>query len=63
MGELGVIYPEGNQKDYSWRYVKIVDVPENEQSKYDGHVKRLDVENLQLLIVKITSYKLVRTWE
>ena len=45
MGELGMIYPEGNKKDYSWRYAKTVDVPKDEQSKYDGHVKRLDVDN------------------
>ena len=45
MGELGVIYPEGNQKDYSWKYAKLVDIPENERAIYEGHTKRLDVEN------------------
>ena len=45
MGQMGMIYPEGNKKDYSWKYAKVVDVPEDEQSKYDGHVKRLDVDN------------------
>ena len=45
MGELGVIYPEGDEKDYVWKYAKLVDIPEDERANYDGHEKRLDVDN------------------
>ncbi len=45
MGELGVIYPEGDEKDYVWKYAKLVDIPEDERASYDGHEKRLDVDN------------------
>ena len=45
MGELGMIYPESHLKSYKWKYAKVVDIPEEEQPKYDNHTKRLDVEN------------------
>ena len=45
MGELGMIFPEGTPEEYVWKYAKIVDVPKEEQHKYDNYDKRLDVEN------------------
>ena len=45
MGERGLIYPDGNVNDWYWYYAKIVDVPEDERDEYDGHDKRLDLEN------------------
>lgn len=47
MGEKGIIYPDGKTNDWYWMYAKVVDIPENERDKYDGHTKRLDVENAQ----------------
>ena len=45
MGEMGIIFPEGTKKDYKWKYAKLVDIPEEQRDIYEGHTKRLDVEN------------------
>ena len=45
MGEMGIIFPEGTKKDYKWKYAKLVDIPEEQRDIYEGHSKRLDVEN------------------
>ena len=47
MGEKGIIYPDGKPNDWYWYYAKIVDIPEEDRDKYDGHSKRLDIENPQ----------------
>ena len=47
MGEKGIIYPEGVPTDWHWNYASVVDVPEEDREKYDGHDKRLDIENPQ----------------
>ena len=47
MGELGMIFPEGTPEEYVWKYAKVVDVPKEEQHKYDNYDKRLDVENAE----------------
>lgn len=47
MGEKGIIYPDGSASDWYWYFAKVVDVPENERDQYDGHDKRLDLENPQ----------------
>ena len=48
MGEKGIIYPDGDSHDWYWNYARVVDVPEDERDQYDGHDKRLDIENTQL---------------
>ena len=45
MGKLGMIFPEGTKEEYVWKYAKVIDIPEEEQSKYDNYSQRLDVEN------------------
>ena len=45
MGPMGMIFPEGNPKNWRWRYAKVVEIPENEREQYDGYSSRLDVEN------------------
>ena len=45
MGQLGMIFPEGNPKNWRWRYAKVVEIPENEREQYDGYSSRLDVDN------------------
>tara|TARA_B100000131_G_scaffold317469_1_gene359545 strand:+ start:1483 stop:1938 length:456 start_codon:yes stop_codon:yes gene_type:complete len=47
MGEKGIIYPDGKEHDWYWNYAPVVDVPEEERDQYDGHDKRLDIENPQ----------------
>jgi len=47
MGERGIIYPDGNVTDWYWNYAAVIDVPEEERDQYDGHDKRLDIENPQ----------------
>ena len=48
MGEKGIIYPDGKQNDWYWHYAKVVDVPEEEREQYEGHSKRLDIENPEI---------------
>ena len=45
MGKLGMIFPEGSQKDWKWRYASVIDIPEEEKKLYDGYSQRLDIEN------------------
>ncbi len=54
MGPKGVIYPEGSEESWVWRYAKVVDVPKEEQKQYpipgkDGEFydTKLDVENAE----------------
>jgi len=45
MGELGMVFPEGNEKGYEWKYAKVVEIPEAEREKFNNYDRRLDVEN------------------
>ena len=47
MGEKGIIYPDGTEHDWYWNYAKVIDVPEEEREHFEGHDKRLDIENPQ----------------
>jgi len=47
MGSLGIIFPEGDVDYFVWKYAKVIDIPENEKEKYNGHDKRLDVDNAE----------------
>ena len=47
MGEKGIIYPDGEINDWYWYYAKVIEIPEDERDKYDGHERRLDVENAE----------------
>ena len=40
MGERGMIYPEGKQESWVWKYAKVVDIPEEERAKYDNYDKK-----------------------
>lgn len=48
MGEKGIIFPEGTYDDWSWKYAKVVDIPEEDREKYNGEEKRLDVESANI---------------
>ena len=45
MGTLGMIFPDGNPKNWRWRYAKVVNIPKEQQAQYDGYSQRLDIEN------------------
>lgn len=45
MGTLGMIYPEGIPNNWSWKYAKVIDIPEEERKNYDNYTQRLDIEN------------------
>ena len=57
MGKLGMIFPEAvydfdskiheGKDSYVWKYAKVIDIPKEEQSKYDNYSQRLDVDNAQ----------------
>jgi|TARA_R100000988_G_C3885375_1_gene110227 hypothetical protein len=47
MGSKGMIFPEGTDKDYVWKYAKVIDIPKEEQSLYDNYNQRLDIDNAQ----------------
>ena len=59
MGELGIIFPEGRPKKYVWKYAKVVDIPEEEQSKYNNYRQRLDVDNAETF----SQYNFMRACE
>ena len=52
MGDMGMIYPEGNPSQWFWRYAGLVDIPKDEQKNYpvpgkDGefYAHKLDIDN------------------
>ena len=47
MGELGMIFPEGTPKEYVRKYAKVVEIPEEERSKYNNYDRRLDIEDAE----------------
>ena len=51
MGDMGMIYPEGNETQWFWKYAGIIEIPKEEQDKYpvpgkDGefYQTKLDVD-------------------
>ena len=47
MGEKGIIYPEGEVNDWHWYYAKVIDILEEDREQYEGHERRLDVDNAE----------------
>tara|TARA_B100000287_G_C20434782_1_gene703052 strand:- start:131 stop:652 length:522 start_codon:yes stop_codon:yes gene_type:complete len=52
MGDMGMIYPEGNETQWFWKFAKVIDIPKEEQKNYavpgkDGefYETKLDVDN------------------
>ena len=48
MGPKGIIYPEGDVKNWKWRYAEVIDIPKSMRKKYNDYDKRLDVENAKV---------------
>ena len=47
MGEKGIIYPEGEVNNWHWYYAKVIDILEEDREQYEGHERRLDVDNAE----------------
>ena len=54
MGPKGVIFPEDNMKEWVWKYAKVVEIPEEEQTDYpkpgkddEFYKEKLDVESAE----------------
>ena len=54
MGQKGIIFPEGNVKQWTWKYARVVEIPEEEQKQYpvpdkegEFYKEKLDVENAE----------------
>ena len=53
MGPKGIIFPEGDIKNWVWKYAKVVEVEENEKYPIPGeegefYESKLDVENAEI---------------
>ena len=54
MGPKGVIFPEGDEKNWVWKYARVVEIPEEEQKDYprpgkdnEFYKEKLDVEGAE----------------
>ena len=54
MGPKGIIFPEGNEQDWVWKYARVVTVPEEEQLDYPipgeddkFYTEKLDIDNAE----------------
>jgi len=45
MGKLGIIYPEGTEQEWDWKYAKAVPVPEEKKDQVGDYDMMLDTEN------------------
>ena len=44
MGPLGMVYPEGDTKNWEWKYAKVIEI-DDKDGTYGDHTHRLDVTN------------------
>ena len=47
MGKLGIIFPEGTEEEWVWKYAKAVPVPEEKKAQVGDYKMMLDTENAQ----------------
>ena len=45
MGEKGIIYPEGSEEKWDWRYAKTIPIPEHKKAALPNYESMLDTEN------------------
>ena len=45
MGKLGIIYPEGAEEKWEWRFAKTVPIPEDKKAALPNYESMLDTEN------------------
>jgi hypothetical protein len=47
MGKLGIIYPEGTEEEWQWKYAKTIPIPEEKKEALPNYSSMLDTENAQ----------------
>ena len=45
MGKLGIIYPEGSEEKWDWKYAKTISIPEDKKAALPNYESMLDTEN------------------
>lgn len=45
MGKLGIIYPEGSENDWSWKFAKVIPIPEDKKKAMPNYENMLDTDN------------------
>jgi len=45
MGTLGIIYPEGTEDEWSWKFAKVIPIPEEKKSAMPNYENMLDTNN------------------
>jgi len=45
MGKLGIIYPDGQEDDWKWKFAKPIPIPEEKRAALKNYSNMLDVEN------------------
>ena len=45
MGKLGIIYPDGTEDKWEWKYAKTIPIPEDKKDALPNYENMLDTEN------------------
>ena len=45
MGKLGIIYPEGSEEKWDWKYAKTISIPEDKKAALPNYESMLDTDN------------------
>ena len=45
MGKLGIIYPEGSEEKWEWKYAKTIAIPEDRKAALPNYESMLDTDN------------------
>ena len=45
MGKLGIIYPEGTEEMWSWKFAKVIPIPEEKKAAMSNYENMLDTDN------------------
>ena len=45
MGKLGIIYPDGTENEWNWKFAKPIPIPESKREALNNYSEMLDVDN------------------
>jgi Zn ribbon nucleic-acid-binding protein len=45
MGKLGIIYPDGTEDEWNWKFAKPIPIPESKREALNNYSEMLDVDN------------------
>lgn len=48
MGKLGIIYPDGTENEWNWKFAKPIPIPKNKREALKNYSEMLDVENAKV---------------